>query len=319
MPTRKTSANNGRVSKDPRLKWLDKALSGKSPEIKARVLELILSMNIDPENEFFVIFVALGQLQVLIEDSPLSWQHLFENFQKELGEWATTNVETLSHLADKTEMISRLAQSSERLGDILNGLVQVCNGLIAQLQESNLLLTKSIAQLTDSNTNSLSLAHQTRQEVLESKQLLLPLIRNVEALNSQVSNLSVRLSYLKNQSPSQNLERSQNLYQSYSQPRSFAEWKEKIQRDLLTWEGSAFWGAVCAFFFWSIVFCGATIFYLQDRRILLETGTKMQWLLEKANRRDCREGILKPDSPECQKYFPPKDEIPTLSWEEEKQ
>ena len=62
--------NNGQGSRNSRTQWLDKALEGKPPEIKARVLEIILKMGIDPENEFFVIFVALGQLQVLIEDSP---------------------------------------------------------------------------------------------------------------------------------------------------------------------------------------------------------------------------------------------------------
>jgi hypothetical protein len=123
-------------------------------------------------NEFFVIFVALGQLQVLIEDSPSEWKDLFEEFREELGEWATTNVETLSHLTHKTQTMERLAQSSERLGDTLNGLAQVCKGLIEQLQASNLLLTKSIGQLTDSNTNLTSLVNQTRQELFEEKKVL---------------------------------------------------------------------------------------------------------------------------------------------------
>ena len=65
--------------------WLDKALEGSPPETKARVLEIILKYKIDPDNEFFMIFVALGSLQILIEQSPQDWQVLFENFQEELN------------------------------------------------------------------------------------------------------------------------------------------------------------------------------------------------------------------------------------------
>ncbi|NJQ96521.1 MAG: hypothetical protein HC784_00125 [Hydrococcus sp. CSU_1_8] len=232
MPTRKLSPNNGRGTRDAKTQWLDKALEGKSSEIKARVLEIILKMGIDPENEFFVIFVALGQLQVLIEDSPSQWKDLFEDFREELGEWATTNVETLSHLTHKTETMERLAQSSERLGDTLNGLAQVCNGLIEQLQASNLLLTKSICQLHDSDSDLTSLVNQTRQELFEYKKVLSYLAANMEATNKLVSSLPVGLNHNKIQS------------NSASRPQTFAEWFQKIKREVSTWEGRFLWTVV---------------------------------------------------------------------------
>ena len=291
MPTRKLSPNNGRGTSDARTQWLDKALEGKPSEIKARVLEIILKMGIDPENEFFVIFVALGQLQVLIEDSPSQWKDLFEDFREELGEWATTNVETLSHLTHKTQTMERLAQSSERLGDTLNGLAQVCKGLIEQLQASNLLLTKSIGQLTDSNTNLTSLVNQTRQELFEYKQVLSYLAANVEATNSSLNSLPVLLS--------------QNMSLSICQnrPQTFVEWLQKIKREVSTWEGRFLWTAVVSMVMLSTGFFGAMKIYGGERELLRETAIQTQWLLEKANCRDCLEGIKKRNSPECKQFF----------------
>ena len=291
MPTRSGSQSNGRRSSDAKTQWLDKALEGKPSEIKARVLEIILKMGIDPENEFFVIFVALGQLQVLIEDSPSQWKDLFEEFREELGEWATTNVETLSHLTHKTQTMERLAQSSERLGDTLNGLAQVCNGLIAQLQESNLLLTKSTSQLTDSNTNLTNLVNQTRQELFEYKKVLSYLAANVEATNSSLNSLPVLLS--------QNM----SLSSSQSRPQTFVEWFQKIKREVSTWEGKFLWTTVVSMVMLSAGFWGATRMMVVDRKLLLDTAIQTQWLLEKANRRDCLDGIKKPNSPECKQFF----------------
>ena len=283
--------NNGQGSRHSRTQWLDKALEGKPPEIKARVLEIILKMGIDPENEFFVIFVALGQLQVLIEDSPSEWKHLFEGFQEELGEWATTNVETLSHLTHKTLTMERLAQSSERLGDTLNGLAGVCKGLIEQLQASNLLLTKSIGQLTDSNGDLKNLVTQLLLEQKRQREQLLALATSVEATNRLVSSLPACLS------------QNNRLVSRVSHRMTLAEWLEKIKSDLSTWKGSLFWLLVFYFFISSLFFFGAAVTYLRDRLVLFEMAQKTQWLLEKANRRDCLDKIKKPDSPECQKFL----------------
>ena len=70
---------NGQNS-NSRTYWLDKALEGQSPEIKARVLELVLKMGIEPEDEFFVIFVGMDQLQVLLLEAPEQWQKIFSRF-----------------------------------------------------------------------------------------------------------------------------------------------------------------------------------------------------------------------------------------------
>ncbi|NJQ96522.1 MAG: hypothetical protein HC784_00130 [Hydrococcus sp. CSU_1_8] len=48
---------------------------------------------------------------------------------------------------------------------------------------------------------------------------------------------------------------------------------------------------------------GAMKIFGGERELLRETAIQTQWLLEKANRRDCLEGIKKRNSPECKQFF----------------
>ncbi|AFY71974.1 hypothetical protein Pse7367_3748 (plasmid) [Thalassoporum mexicanum PCC 7367] len=141
---------------DPNTQWLDQALAGQEAEVKARVLEIILKYKIDPENEFFVIFVALGQLQVLVEDSPQEWQHLFQSFQQELEQWTQTNLSTLEVQSQEAETVTVLAHNTKKLSGLMKRLVNTCLTLTKRLQASNETLQKSIAIL-DSLNQSLQL------------------------------------------------------------------------------------------------------------------------------------------------------------------
>lgn len=104
---------------------LDQALNGRSDTQKARVLELVVKMGVSPNDEFWLIFVAIGQLQVLIEDSPTDWQQLFTNFQSELSQWTDSNLQTLDTLAAQARNTTDLTLTLQQLSSTLNTLVQV--------------------------------------------------------------------------------------------------------------------------------------------------------------------------------------------------
>ncbi|MBD1921966.1 hypothetical protein H6F77_12810 [Microcoleus sp. FACHB-831] len=56
---------------------LDIALEGQPPERKSRVLELALKSEINPNEEIiFLLMIANGQLQALIEEAPKEWRQL---------------------------------------------------------------------------------------------------------------------------------------------------------------------------------------------------------------------------------------------------
>jgi hypothetical protein len=115
---------------------LDRVLAGRPDDVKARVLELVVRLGIDPRDELFLIMIALGQLQVLIEDSPNDWQTLFHTFQEELTQWTETHLQTLETLASKAETEDRLATTCNELVNSLTRLTSTCSELMIRLNAS---------------------------------------------------------------------------------------------------------------------------------------------------------------------------------------
>jgi hypothetical protein len=90
---------------------LDHALAGRSDEEKVRVLNLILKMGVSPEDEFWLIFIALGQVQILIEDIPPQ----LDIFRERLEQWTETNLRTLGALAGEAK---RMVELTTLLGEL---------------------------------------------------------------------------------------------------------------------------------------------------------------------------------------------------------
>jgi hypothetical protein len=123
------TASNGKIASD----LLDRVLLGKPDETKARVLELVLRLGISPEDELFLVMIALGQLQVLVEEAPRDWQTLFVEFQEELAQWSDINLETLNSLIRKAEHEQTLAEASSRLVTNLIDLTAFSKELLTRL------------------------------------------------------------------------------------------------------------------------------------------------------------------------------------------
>lgn len=145
---------NGRKTQD----LLDRVLQGKPDDTKARVYELVLRLGINPDDELFLVMLALGQLQVLVEDAPTDWQILFTDFQGELAEWSEINLETLNSLIRKAEHEETLALTSQRLVNSLIDLTAFSTELMKRLDK--LPPPSSVSKLT-SHIHELSEQLQT--------------------------------------------------------------------------------------------------------------------------------------------------------------
>ncbi|KAB8333620.1 hypothetical protein SD80_012560 [Scytonema tolypothrichoides VB-61278] len=133
------ATNNGKAQD-----LLDRVLSGKPDETKAKVLDLVLRLGINPQDELFIIMIALNHLQVLVEDAPQDWQTLFLDFQGELEEWSTINIETLNSLIRKSEQERILAETSQLLVSALTNSTESWNRLSGTLETSPLLSKSSM-------------------------------------------------------------------------------------------------------------------------------------------------------------------------------
>ena len=127
-----TILNDGRG----RVSMLDRALEGATAEAKARVLGVLLRYGIDEDNEFFMIFVAIGHLLVLVEEAPENWQAFFDDIYGELNQWSSQNRKSLESLKLHTQTSAQLIQSLQRLiasmtasDDKSNKMLEMLNSL----------------------------------------------------------------------------------------------------------------------------------------------------------------------------------------------
>lgn len=169
-----TNGLDSRLQK--RTEAIDNLLRDRPESIKAHVLEYIVKYDIDPENEFFIIFAALGTVETFLKKSPQEIQDVFNEFNQEISQWSEANLETLKHLSQKASLTEKLASNSETLGNSLMEFMKVCEKLIDQLQISNRLQTTSLSQLQNSE--------------IELRGLMTQIEKKISQLNSSISRVN---------------------------------------------------------------------------------------------------------------------------------
>jgi hypothetical protein len=79
-----TAARGKGLSQIPYPTLLDLAIRGKDDAFKARVWEIVVQTGIAPDDPAFLLMVAMGRLEVLLEDSPKEMETLFDQWQTQL-------------------------------------------------------------------------------------------------------------------------------------------------------------------------------------------------------------------------------------------
>lgn len=149
----------------PNTQLLDQALAGRSEQEKARVLALILKMGVSPEDEFWLIFIALGQVQILLEDIPPQ----LDTFSDSLDQWTETNLKTLAALAGEAKQMTELVILLSELTTTFKALSNVWLKLTPDSLLSETTFSSSVNTLHLSNkvlTESLDLTRRTLTQQL---------------------------------------------------------------------------------------------------------------------------------------------------------
>lgn len=158
-----------------RITMLDRALEDATPVQKARVREVVRRLDIDDDNEFYIVVIAIGYLVVLVKDAPERWQELFDAFEEKLGEWATENLRTLAAINHQSELTERMSKSFLSLvtsTDSLKRETKASGALSMQLSAS---LRDAIGRLGKTEGYSRELSQrfkQTEQRVSQLEKLV---------------------------------------------------------------------------------------------------------------------------------------------------
>lgn len=94
---------------------LDLAIRGKDDSFKARVWEIVVQTGIDPDDPAFLMLVATGRLEVLLEDSPKEMETMFDQWQMQLYDRLQTyeKVAIKGHQKAIAQTVSALIRRSE--------------------------------------------------------------------------------------------------------------------------------------------------------------------------------------------------------------
>jgi len=163
------------------------ALQNESAEHRAKVLEFVLDWDINPNEEFFLIFAAIGHLKVLIEQAPEDIRQLFKSVLQELDEWSQITTEKLQIDSQHIKVTESLAQSSKALGTALNSLDITSTQLLEQLKSLPELL--KLLKAVEENAPNMSLRLEKLNQSLEQKKFL-----KIELMEEQLLQLKKLIS-----------------------------------------------------------------------------------------------------------------------------
>ena len=230
-----------------------------------------------------MIFVAFGYLVTLVEDAPSDWQDLFTDFQSELSRWREKNLQTLEQLANQTETIQVLAESSTVLSTSSTEWLNHSVELMQPLQECSQTISRLIAQLKSSNSGvsrdvskSLELTSKELQKQMSSLSQSIDLIH--QDLQKQMFGLSGEIKNLRSK-----------LVDEFKESQNSQSWTLILNVSSL----------VVSVFMLALLFnntFGQNRLKANQQQLMQKT----EWLLKKANRWECQQGIKAPDSVECQ-------------------
>ena len=234
-----------------RLSMLDRALEDVSPEAKARVRGVLLRYGIEEDNEFFMIFVAIGHLLVLVEEAPENWQSFFDDIYRELNQWSSQNRRSLESLKQHTQTSAELIQTLRLL----------ISSMTISADKSNKMLT-----MLSSFESRLSNIDKFSGSASENSQLTADRLKQTNRHLGTLANLTSQLTWRLNVS----LGFSVLLAVGWGVSLWQLNWHMQLIEQLAIQE-------------------------YQQRE-------KIGWLLEKANRADCHDGIKPPDDPLCKSF-----------------
>jgi hypothetical protein len=257
MTSRNRQKPDGEFLGNGRGRWtmLDRALEGASAEEKARVRGVLLRYGIDEDNEFFMIFVAIGHLLILVEEAPENWRSLFDDVHLELKQWSQENFKSLESIKQHTQTSADLIAVLRRLLDSMKNFDSRSDKMRSTLHDLELKL------IAIESTSDLTHNH--------SRQAL----RTLNGLESQLQSLI-------------------NL---------LGTWVEKGNRRAWISTFSAACGALTVALL--LLNGRATSRQMKVQALMIQQQSeRIDWLLAKANRQECLQGIKPKSDPQCRQY-----------------
>jgi hypothetical protein len=132
---------------------LDFCLSNESPELRAKVYEIIGRSGLDPSDPMFLVLALTGQMRVFLEAAPLELNLLLENWKNQ----------SASSLSEITSAIANLKQAQQEQAEaIRSNMEAVSSKYVTDIKEAGMATTSAIAE---ANSETLEQVTKTKKQV----------------------------------------------------------------------------------------------------------------------------------------------------------
>lgn len=147
---------------------LDACLSGESPEVRAKVYEIVDVSGLDPSDPMFLVLALTGQMRVLLEVAPA-------DLSKLLTDWKSESSRSLESIKQAIAQVK--ATQQQQVNTIRQTLETVSDNCVEDIKQTGMATTSAIAS---ANGEVLNQSRATVREAIQLKDQLTALITSVE-------------------------------------------------------------------------------------------------------------------------------------------
>lgn len=132
---------------------IDFCMASESPELKAKVFEIISRSELEPNDPMFMALLLTGQMRVFLEAAPLELNRL-------LFEWKKESADSLSEIMSAISLVKQMQQQQALV--FKENMELVSLKCVSDIKEAGMATTSAIAQ---ANQETLEQVQQTKRQV----------------------------------------------------------------------------------------------------------------------------------------------------------
>ena len=142
---------------------LDFCLSSESPQMRAKVYEIINLSGLEPSDPMFLILALTGQMRVFLEAAPAELGEL-------LSEWKSESASSLSEIMSAISMVKETQQ--EQAEAIKGDLESVSQKCVSDIKEAGMASTSAIAEANQETLNQVQQTKKQNEKLFEEIKIL---------------------------------------------------------------------------------------------------------------------------------------------------
>lgn len=184
---------------------LDFCMANESPELKAKVFEIISHSGLEPDDPMFMALLLTGQMRVFLEAAPAELHRL-------LSEWKQESADSLSEISNAISRVKRTQiEQAEAIEESMEAVSQQC---VSDIKEAGM---GTVGAIADANSETLEQIRHTLKQNEDLFEKLAQLDAKFDAREQKnIENMNALIKWVNNITQSQEIA-SQQISKSISE------------------------------------------------------------------------------------------------------